>query len=65
MGMMSGTSAGNAVATDILTIPMMKRVGYNPRFAAATEATASAGRQIMPMGAVAFLMAEIIGIPYR
>lgn len=66
MGMMSGTSAGNAVATGSLTIPLMKRVGYNPRFAAATEATASAGGQIMPpiMGAGAFMMAEIIGIPY-
>lgn len=66
MGMMSGTSAGNAVATGSLTIPLMRRVGYNPRFAAATEATASAGGQIMPpiMGAGAFMMAEIIGIPY-
>jgi TRAP transporter 4TM/12TM fusion protein len=66
MGMMNGTSAGNAVATGSLTIPLMKRVGYNPRFAAATEATASAGGQIMIpiMGAGAFLMAEITGIKY-
>jgi TRAP transporter 4TM/12TM fusion protein len=66
MGMMNGTSAGNAVATGSLTIPLMKRVGYNPRFAAATEATASAGGQIMIpiMGAGAFLMAEITGIRY-
>jgi TRAP transporter 4TM/12TM fusion protein len=66
MGMMNGTSAGNAVATGSLTIPLMKKVGYNPRFAAATEATASAGGQIMIpiMGAGAFLMAEITGIRY-
>lgn len=66
MGMMNGTSAGNAVATGSLTIPLMKRVGYSGRFAAATEATASAGGQIMPpiMGAGAFLMAEITGIKY-
>lgn len=66
MGMMNGTSAGNAVATGSLTIPLMKRVGYNGRFAAATEATASAGGQIMIpiMGAGAFLMAEITGIRY-
>ncbi|WP_202080830.1 TRAP transporter permease [Caldalkalibacillus salinus] len=67
MGMMNGTSAGNAVATGSLTIPLMKRVGYQPRFAAATEATASAGGQIMIpiMGAGAFLMAEITGMPYK
>lgn len=66
MGMMSGTSAGNAVATGSLTIPLMKRVGYRGQFAAATEATASAGGQIMVpvMGAGAFIMAEITGIPY-
>lgn len=66
MGMMNGTSAGNAVATGSLTIPLMKKVGYNPRFAAATEATASSGGQILPpiMGAGAFLMAGILGIPY-
>lgn len=66
MGMMNGSSAGNAVATGSLTIPLMKRVGYKPRFAAAIEATASAGGQIMPpiMGAGAFLMAEMTGIPY-
>lgn len=66
MGMMNGTSAGNAVATGSLTIPLMRRVGYESRFAAATEATASAGGQIMIpiMGAGAFLMAEITGIAY-
>ncbi|MCD8508793.1 MAG: TRAP transporter permease [Bacillus sp. (in: Bacteria)] len=67
MGMMNGTSAGNAVATGSLTIPLMRRVGYQGRFAAATEATASAGGQIMVpiMGAGAFIMAEITGIRYH
>ncbi|WP_249869275.1 TRAP transporter permease [Oceanobacillus saliphilus] len=66
MGMINGTSAGNVVATGSLTIPLMKKTGYNPRFAAATEATASAGGQLLPpiMGAGAFLMAEITGMPY-
>ncbi|MCT8138732.1 TRAP transporter permease [Anaerobacillus sp. CMMVII] len=66
MGMMNGTSAGNAVATGSLTIPLMKKVGYTGRFAAATEATASAGGQIMIpiMGAGAFIMAELTGIRY-
>src|SRR5690625_124536 len=66
MGMINGTSAGNVVATGSLTIPLMKKTGYKARFAAATEATASAGGQLLPpiMGAGAFLMAEITGIPY-
>lgn len=66
MGMINGTSAGNVVATGSLTIPLMKKTGYPPRFAAATEATASSGGQILPpiMGAGAFLMAEITGIKY-
>lgn len=66
MGMINGTSAGNVVATGSLTIPLMKRTGYRSQFAAATEATASAGGQLLPpiMGAGAFLMAEITGIPY-
>lgn len=66
MGMINGTSAGNVVATGSLTIPLMKKTGYRPRFSAATEATASAGGQILPpiMGAGAFLMAEITGIAY-
>ncbi|WP_102026601.1 TRAP transporter permease [Salirhabdus sp. Marseille-P4669] len=66
MGMINGTSAGNVVATGSLTIPLMKKTGYQPKFAAATEATASAGGQILPpiMGAGAFLMAEITGIKY-
>ncbi|MGF1641564.1 MAG: TRAP transporter permease [Rhodospirillales bacterium] len=66
MGMINGTSAGNVVATGSLTIPLMKKVGYKPQTAGAIEATASTGGQIMPpiMGAGAFIMAEITGIPY-
>ncbi len=66
MGMINGTSAGNVAATGSLTIPLMKRVGYQPKFAASVEAAASTGGQIMPpiMGAGAFIMAEVTGIPY-
>ncbi|NNG03498.1 MAG: TRAP transporter fused permease subunit, partial [Inquilinus sp.] len=66
MGMINGTSAGNVVATGSLTIPLMKKVGYRARTAAAIAAAASTGGQIMPpiMGAGAFIMAEITGIPY-
>lgn len=66
MGMINGTSAGNVVSTGSLTIPLMKRVGYRPQSAGAIEAAASTGGQIMPpiMGAGAFIMAEITGIPY-
>ncbi|MEM1064486.1 MAG: TRAP transporter fused permease subunit [Pseudomonadota bacterium] len=67
MGMINGTSAGNVVATGSLTIPLMKRVGYHKKTAGAVEAAASTGGQIMPpiMGAGAFIMAEITGIPYQ
>ena len=66
MGMINGTSAGNVVATGSLTIPLMKKVGYRPQSAAAIEAAASTGGQIMPpiMGAGAFIMAEVTGVPY-
>jgi TRAP transporter 4TM/12TM fusion protein len=66
MGMINGTSAGNVVATGALTIPLMKTVGYRKDTAGAIEAAASTGGQIMPpiMGAGAFIMAEITGIPY-
>jgi TRAP-type uncharacterized transport system fused permease subunit len=66
MGMINGTSAGNVVATGSLTIPLMKKVGYRKQTAGAIEAAASTGGQIMPpiMGAGAFIMAEITGIPY-
>src|SRR6056297_1235814 len=67
MGMINGTSAGNVVATGSLTIPLMKKVGYQKKTAGAVEAAASTGGQIMPpiMGAGAFIMAEITGIPYQ
>lgn len=67
MGTMNGTSAGNAVATGSFTIPLMRKVGYSPKFAAATEAVASTGGQIMPpiMGAGVFIMAELTGIPFH
>lgn len=67
MGMINGTSAGNVVATGSLTIPLMKRVGYSSRVSGAVEAAASTGGQIMPpiMGAGAFIMAEVTGIPYQ
>mgnify|MGYP000557185692 FL=1 len=66
MGMINGTSAGNVVSTGSLTIPLMKKVGYSKKTAGAVEAAASTGGQIMPpiMGAGAFIMAEITGIPY-
>ncbi|MGE4373921.1 MAG: TRAP transporter permease [Xanthobacter sp.] len=66
MGMINGTSAGNVVSTGSLTIPLMKKVGYTPKTSAAIEATASSGGQILPpiMGAGAFIMAEVTGIPY-
>ena len=66
MGMINGTSAGNVVATGSLTIPMMKKSGFKPEHAAAIEASASNGGQLMPpvMGAVAFLMADFLQISY-
>ncbi|MDD6264996.1 MAG: TRAP transporter permease [Clostridia bacterium] len=65
-GMVSGSSVGNTVTTGSVTIPMMKKTGYKSEFAAAVEAAASTGGQIMPpiMGAAAFLMAEYMKIPY-
>ena len=65
-GMVSGSSVGNTVTTGSVTIPMMKKTGYQGEFAGAVEAAASTGGQIMPpiMGAAAFLMAEYTGIPY-
>ncbi|MGP9538847.1 TRAP transporter permease [Brachybacterium sp. AOP43-C2-M15] len=66
-GMISGSSVANTVASGSFTIPLMKRAGFRPHFAGATEATASTGGQIMPpiMGAAAFIMAEYTGIPYN
>jgi len=67
MGMINGTSAGNVVSTGSLTIPLMKKVGYDRKTSGAIEAAASTGGQIMPpiMGAGAFIMAEVTGIPYQ
>ena len=66
-GMVSGSSVGNTVTTGSVTIPMMKKTGYPPEFAGAVEAASSTGGQIMPpiMGAAAFLMAEMVGVPYK
>ncbi|MBO5223528.1 MAG: TRAP transporter permease [Clostridia bacterium] len=66
MGMYSGSSVANTVGSGSITIPMMKKTGYKSEFAAAVEAAASTGGQIMPpiMGAAAFLMSEMTGFPY-
>jgi len=65
-GMCSGSSVANTVGSGSITIPLMKKTGYKPEFAAAVEAAASTGGQIMPpiMGAAAFLMAEYMDLPY-
>ena len=65
-GMISGSSVANTVGSGSFTIPMMKKTRYAPEFAAAVEAAASTGGQIMPpiMGAAAFLMAEMTGYQY-
>src|SRR5690625_4532311 len=65
-GMVSGSSVGNTVASGSFTIPMMKKSGFKPEFAAATEASASTGGQIMPpiMGAAAFIMMDFLNVPY-
>lgn len=66
MGMVSGSAVANVSTTGVMTIPMMKKVGYQPEQAGAIEAIASTGGQIMPpiMGAGAFIMAEMLGINY-
>ena len=65
-GMVSGSSVANTVGSGSVTIPLMKKTGYKPEFAAAAEASASPGGQIMPpiMGAAAFLMADYVDLPY-
>ncbi|MBE6632254.1 MAG: TRAP transporter fused permease subunit [Ruminococcaceae bacterium] len=65
-GMVSGSSVANTVGSGSVTIPLMKKTGYKPEFAAAAEAASSTGGQIMPpiMGAAAFLMAEYVLEPY-
>ena len=66
MGTISGSGVANVLTTGQFTIPLMKRFGYRPVFAGAVEATSSMGGQIMPpvMGAVAFIMAETLDVPY-
>jgi len=66
MGTISGSAVANTVSTGSITIPMMKKAGFKPTFAAAVEAAASTGGQIMPpiMGAGAFIMAQMTGIPF-
>jgi TRAP-type uncharacterized transport system fused permease subunit len=66
LGSISGSSIANTVTTGAFTIPLMKKVGYQPTFAGAVEAAASTGGQLMPpiMGAAAFIMAEFLGVPY-
>ena len=65
-GIVSGSSVANTVGSGSVTIPLMKKTGYSPEFAAAAEASASTGGQIMPprMGAAAFLMAYYVQLPY-
>ncbi|MEX5351359.1 TRAP transporter permease [Pseudomonas juntendi] len=66
MGTITGSGVANVVTTGQFTIPLMKRFGYAPAFAGGVEATSSMGSQLMPpvMGAVAFIMAETINVPY-
>ena len=66
LGTINGSSIANVAATGTFTIPLMKKVGYAPHYAAATVAATSTGAQFMPpiMGAGAFIMAEFLGIPY-
>lgn len=66
MGMINGSALANVATTGAITIPLMKRTGYKPEFAGAVEAVASTGGQFAPpiMGAVGFIMAEFLGVPY-
>lgn len=66
MGMISGSAVANVATTGVMTIPMMKKIGYEPEEAGAVEAVASTGGQIMPpiMGVGAFIMAEMLGVNY-
>jgi len=66
MGMVSGSAVANTVTTGTLTIPLMKRIGFERHVAGAVEATASSGGALMPpvMGAAAFIMADYLGISY-
>lgn len=66
MGSINGSAVANVVTTGTFTIPLMKKVGYSSVYAGAVEAVASTGGQILPpvMGAAAFVMADMTGIPY-
>lgn len=66
IGMIQGSSVSNVVTTGVFTIPSMMKAGFDPDYAGAVEAVASTGGQIMPpiMGASAFIMAEMVGVPY-
>jgi len=66
MGSINGSAVANVVSTGVFTIPMMKRSGFKARFAAGVEAMASTGGQLLPpiMGAGAFVMAQMLGMPY-
>jgi TRAP transporter 4TM/12TM fusion protein len=66
-GMISGSAVSNVASVGVITIPLMRRGGYPAHIAAAIEAVASTGGQLMPpvMGAAAFLMAEFLQVPYR
>ncbi|MBS0124983.1 TRAP transporter permease [Thetidibacter halocola] len=65
-GTLSGSTVANVMSTGVVTIPMMKKSGFPPRYAAAIEAVASNGGQIAPpvMGATAFVIAEFLQVPY-
>lgn len=65
-GTISGSAVANVVGTGVITIPLIKKRGFSPRFAAAVESAASSGGQITPpiMGAVAFIMADVTNVPY-
>jgi TRAP transporter 4TM/12TM fusion protein len=65
-GTVSGSAVANVMVDGPITIPLMKRTGFRPHFAAAVESVASTGGQILPpiMGAAAFVMAEFLAVPY-
>lgn len=65
-GTVTGNSVANVVSSGAFTIPLMKKIGYKPRFAGAVESVASTGGQIMPpiLGSAAFIMAMLVGVPY-
>lgn len=66
VGMVNGTAVGNALLVGQVSIPLMKKLGYRPQFAAAVEAASSTGGQVMPpiMGSAAFIIAMVLGISY-